>query len=292
MTRAGQIGAWVDRALLPRLAGAITFAAYVFLFAPIAVLIVYSFNESKSTVVWSGFTLDWYGELLTDTGLKRALRVSLVVAGASAVISTVIGTLTALAIVRRSFPGRNLLSTLMLAPLVLPEIVIAVAFLVFMVLAGVRLGYFTLIVGHVLVSVPFTTLIVRAAAASLDRRLEEAAADLGANELQVFLRVTIPLLLPAIFTAFLLAATLSFGNFIMSIFASGVGTTTLPLRIYSMLKIALTPKINALGTLMVLATVLIIVVVLGRRLQLMLPARRQPRPIETGPAVLETATNP
>lgn len=286
----GGLSGWIDRAILPRLAPAMTLFAFVFLFAPIVVLIVYSFNASRSTVVWTGFTLDWYGELLRDAGLQRALRVSLTVAGASAVLSTVIGTLAALAIVRRSFPGRNLLSTMMLAPLVLPEIVIAVAFLVFMVLIGVRLGYFTLIVGHVLVTVPFTTLIVRAAAASLDRRLEEAAADLGANELQVFLRVTIPLLLPAIFTAFLLAATLSFSNFIMSIFTTGVGTTTLPLRIYSMLKVALTPKINALGTLMALATVVIIVVVLGRRLHLMLPRRQAAR--AEAADVLATARNP
>lgn len=259
---------WVDNMLLARLAPAVTLLAYVFLFAPILILIVYSFNASRSTVVWTGFTLDWYREVFDDRGLGRALWVSLIVAGASAAVSTAIGTLTALAIVKRRFRGRDALSTLMMAPLVLPEIVIAVAFLVLMVTAGVTLGYFTLIASHVLVSIPYTMLIVRAAASALDRRLEEAAADLGANELQVFLRVTLPILMPAIFTAFLLAATLSFDNFVMSTFTSGVGTTPLPLRIYSMLKLGITPEINALGALMVLVNVLVVVAVLGRHLRL------------------------
>jgi ABC-type spermidine/putrescine transport system permease subunit II len=259
---------WIDSVLLARVAPAVTLLAYIFLFAPILILIAYSFNASRSTVVWTGFTLDWYREVFDDRGLGRALWVSLIIAAASAAIATAIGTLTALAIVKRRFPGRDALSTLMMAPLVLPEIVIAVAFLVLMVTAGVTLGYFTLITSHVLVSIPYTMLIVRAAASALDRRLEEAAADLGANELQVFLRVTLPILMPAIFTAFLLAATLSFDNFVMSTFTSGVGTTPLPLRIYSMLKLGITPEINALGALMVLVNVLVVVAVLGRHLRL------------------------
>jgi spermidine/putrescine transport system permease protein len=244
--------------------------AYLFLFIPIVVLIVYSFNASRSTVVWTGFTLDWYGEVFSDRGLRRALGVSALIAVVSALISTAIGALTALAIVRRRFIGRDALATLLLAPMVLPEIVMAVALLVFMVALNVTLGYFTMIVGHVLISVPFATLIVRAAAASLDRRLEEAAADLGANEWQIFWRVTFPLLLPPIVTAFLLAATLSFDNFVMSTFTSGVGTTPLPLRIYSMLKLGITPEINALGALMVLLNVFFVVVVMGRHLSLLL----------------------
>jgi ABC-type spermidine/putrescine transport system permease subunit II len=259
---------WLDGVVLARFAPVVTLLAFVFLFAPILILIVYSFNASRSTVVWSGFTLDWYREVFDDRGLGRALWVSLIIAASSAAISTAIGTLTALAIVKRRFRGRDALSTLMMAPLVLPEIVIAVAFLVLMVTAGVTLGYFTLIASHVLVSIPYTMLIVRAAASALDLRLEEAAADLGANELQVFLRVTLPILTPAIFTAFLLAATLSFDNFVMSTFTSGVGTTPLPLRIYSMLKLGITPEINALGALMVLVNVLVVVAVLGRHLRL------------------------
>jgi ABC-type spermidine/putrescine transport system permease subunit II len=254
-------------------APAVTLLVYLFLFVPIVVLVAYSFNAAPSTVVWTGFTFDWYGEVLADKGLRRALVTSLIVAGSSASICTAIGTVTALAIVKRSFPGRDLLSTVLLAPLVMPEIVIAVAFLVLMVFASVQLGYFTLITGHVLVTIPFTTLIVRAAASALDRRVEEAAADLGADEWQVFLRVTLPLLAPAILTGFLLAATLSFDNFVMSVFTSGVGTTTLPLRIYSMLKLGITPEINALGTLLILVNVALVVAVGGRQVRLL--ARRQ-----------------
>ena len=241
-----------------------TIMAFLFLFVPILVLIVYSFNAGRTTVIWSGVTLKWYDEVFADRGLRRALVVSLIIAVSSAAISTAIGTVTALAIVRRRFTGRDAFATVMLAPLVLPEIVIAVALLVFMVLLKVKLGYFTMIVGHVLVSVPFAVLIVRAAASALDRRLEEAAADLGADEWQVFARVTLPLLMPAILTAFLLAVTLSFDNFVMSTFTSGVGTTPLPIRIYSMLKTGITPEINALGTLLVLLNVLVVVAVLAR----------------------------
>jgi spermidine/putrescine transport system permease protein len=261
---------WVEHHLLGRISPAMTLLAYLFLFVPIVVLVVYSFNASRSTVVWSGFTFDWYGEVFRDRGLRQALQVSAIIAFVSALISTAIGALTALAIVRRRFPGRDALATLLLAPMVLPEIVMAVALLVFMVALNLTLGYFSMIVSHVLITVPFATLIIRAAAASLDRRLEEAASDLGANEWQIFWRVTFPLLLPPIITAFLLAATLSFDNFVMSTFTSGVGTTPLPLRIYSMLKLGITPKINALGALMVLLNVLVVVVVMGRHLKLIL----------------------
>jgi spermidine/putrescine transport system permease protein len=256
--------------LLEQLPLVLTIGAYLFLFVPLLVLMVYSFNASRSTVVWTGFTFDWYVEVFEDMRLRKALRNSAVIAVVSAAISTAIGTVTALAIVRRNFPGRDALSTILMAPLVLPEIVIAVAFLVFMVVINVRLGFFTLIVGHILVTLPFTILIVRAAASALDRRLEEAAADLGANELQTFLRVTMPLLMPAVFTSFLMAATLSFDNFVMSTFTTGVGTTTLPLHIYSLLKLGITPKINAMGTLLVLVNVLLVIIVLGRQLRLVL----------------------
>lgn len=255
---------------LARFTPAVTILAYLFLFVPIAVLIVYSFNASRSTVVWTGFTLDWYREVLADRSLQRALWVSALVAGASALLSTAIGALTALVLARRTFRGRDAFSTLVLTPLVLPEIVLAVGLLVLVASAGIPLGYLTLIAGHTLIAVPFTTLIIRAAASALDRRLEEAAADLGADPRQTFVRVTLPLLLPAIVTAFLLAATLSFDNFVMSTFTAGVGTTTLPLRIYSMLKTGITPEINALGTLLVAANVLVVVAVAGRHLKLLL----------------------
>jgi len=248
--------------------------AYVFLFAPIVVLIVFSFNKASSTVVFTEFTLDWYREVFEDRRLGRALQVSLAVAFFSALIATGIAALAAVAITRRRFRGRMLLSTALAAPLVLPEIVLGVGLLVFLSLAGVTLGYGSMIIGHVLVTIPFATLIIRAAASSLSKTVEDAAADLGATEWQTFRMVTLPQLMPAIMTAFLLSATLSFDNLVMSTFTTGVGTTTLPLRIYSMLKLGITPEINALGALMVLANIGIVLLVMGRYLPLMLKAPR------------------
>jgi ABC-type spermidine/putrescine transport system permease subunit II len=247
----------------------VTLLGYVFLFAPLVVLVLYSFNSGRSTVTWQGFSLDWYLQAFNDDGLRHGLWVSTVVAVASALLSAVIGTSAALAVVKRDFRGKNLFSTLIIAPLILPEIVLAVGLLVSSVAAGVTLGYVTLIAGHVLISVPFTFLIVRASASALNPRLDEAAADLGATGAQIFLRVTLPLLLPAILSGMLLSAVVSFDNFVMSTFVSGVGTTPLPLQIYSMLKSGLTPKINALGTLLIALNILAVVLVLRRFLKTM-----------------------
>lgn len=266
---------WLRRTFLHGISGWMTLAVYLFMFMPIVVLIVFSFNDAKSTVVWKGFSLRWYGEVFSNRNIGKALHVSLIVALASAVISTAIGTLAAVAITRRKFWGQNLLAAGLAAPLVLPEIVLGVALLVAMSFAGITLGYPTMIMGHVLVSIPFATLIVRAAAASLDARTEDAAADLGANEWQTFRMVTLPQLAPAIFTAFILSATLSFDNLVMSTFTNGVGTTTLPLRIYSMLKLGITPEINALGALMVLANIAVILIVMGRYLPLLMRTNRR-----------------
>ena len=266
---------WLHRTFLHGISGWMTLAVYLFMFMPIVVLIVFSFNDAKSTVIWKGFSLRWYGQVFDNRNIGKALHVSLIVALASAVISTAIGTLSAVAITRRKFWGQNLLAAGLAAPLVLPEIVLGVALLVAMSFAGITLGYPTMIMGHVLVSIPFATLIVRAAAASLDVRTEDAAADLGANEWQTFQMVTLPQLAPAIFTALILSATLSFDNLVMSTFTNGVGTTTLPLRIYSMLKLGITPEINALGALMVLANIAVILIVMGRYLPLLLTTNRR-----------------
>lgn len=266
---------WLRRTFLHGASAWVTLLVYLFMFLPIAVLIVFSFNDAKSTVIWKGFSLRWYGEVFHDRNIGKALHVSLIVAFASALISTAIGTLAAVAITRRRFRGRSLLAAGLAAPLVLPEIVMSVALLVAMSFAGVTLGYTTMIIGHVLLSIPFATLIVRAAASSMDARTEDAAADLGANEWQTFRMVTLPQLMPAIFTALILSATLSFDNLVMSTFTNGVGTTTLPLRIYSMLKLGITPEINALGALMVLANIGIILIVMGRYLPLLLKTNRR-----------------
>lgn len=246
---------------------AATLLGYIFLFAPLVVLVVYAFNAGRSTVIWEGFSLAWFAEALGDRGLRAGLQVSVVVAVASAALATAIGASAALAVVKRPFTGKNLFSTLVIAPLVLPEIVLAVGLLVATVWTGIPLGYGTLIAGHVLVSIPFSFLIVRAAASGLDPRLDEAAADLGANGRQAFLRVTLPLLAPAILSAFLLCAVISFDNFVVSTFVSGVGSTPLPIQIYAMLKTGLTPKINALGAMLIAVNVIVILVIMGRYLK-------------------------
>ncbi|GAB1364272.1 ABC transporter permease [Rhodobacter sp.] len=266
---------WLRRTFLHGISGWVTLLCYLFMFLPIVVLIVFSFNDAKSTVVWKGFSLRWYDAVFDNRNIGRALNVSLIVALSSAAISTCIGSLAAVAITRRKFAGRNLLAAGLAAPLVLPEIVLAVALLVVMSATGITMGYGTMIAGHVLVSIPFATLIVRAAASGLDARTEDAAADLGANEWQTFRLVTLPQLAPAIFTAFILSATLSFDNLVMSTFTNGVGTTTLPLRIYSSLKLGITPEINALGALMVLANIVVILLVMGRYLPLLLRTDRR-----------------
>lgn len=272
--RSGRVG-WFRRRVIWGAPGWITLLVYIAIFAPILVLVVFSFNAARSTVVFTEFSLDWYRRVFANRHLGRALQVSLIVAVSSAAIATAIGALAAVAITRRRFRGRHALGTALAAPLVMPEIVLSVGLLVFMSFLGVRLGYGTMITGHVLVTIPFTVLIVRAAASSLDPRHEDAAADLGANPWQVFRRVTLPQLMPAVMTAFLLAGTLSFDNLVMSTFTTGIGTTTLPLRIYSMLRQGITPEINALGTLLILANLIVILIVMGRYLPLLMKSDRK-----------------
>ncbi len=243
---------------------AMTVAGFIFLFAPLVVLVIFSFNSSPSTVIWQSFSFDWYGEVLRDSRLKSSLIVSAIVAALSALAATVVGATAALAVTRHHFPGKNVFATTLIAPLVLPELVLAVGLLVGSVWIGLPLGYLTLISGHMLISLPFAFLIIRSAASALDPRLDEAAADLGAHGFYIFRRVTFPLLLPALTAATMLSAVVSFDNFVMSTFVSGVGTTTLPLQIYSMLKTGLSPKINALGALLIGVNVLAVLLVLRR----------------------------
>ncbi len=245
----------------------ITLLTYLFLFLPLIVLIVYSFNAGHSSAIWMGFSFNWYNVLFHDRYIFTALRNSLIVATSAGLISTTLGTLAALMLVRRDFKGKELFSTLMLSPLVLPEIVLGVSFLVFMVFLNIKLGFFSLIMGHIILTLPYATLIVRAAAAGLDTSLEEAAADLGANEARVFQHITFPLLLPGIMAAFLLTFTISLDDFVISMFASGVGTTTLPLQIFSLLKVGITPEINALGTVLILFNLILILFIGGQQLR-------------------------
>lgn len=232
---------------------------YGFLFAPIAVLVVFSFNTSRLNAVWTGFTLAWYGELFRDVEILRATKNSLVVAFASTLVSTAIGTLTAFAVHRRRFRGKPLLEGVLYIPLIIPEIVMGIALLAFFVLAGFKLGLGTVIIAHIAFSISFVTVVVRARLHGLDRAYEEAAMDLGANEWQTFWRVTLPLVMPGILAGALLAFTLSLDDFIITFFTAGPGSTTLPLRVYGMVKLGVSPTVNALSTLMVTVTLVLTV---------------------------------
>jgi spermidine/putrescine transport system permease protein len=231
---------------------------YLFLYVPIVVLVIFSFNSTRSTQVWTGFSLEWYGELLRDQSILDAFRTSMVVGVTATVIATVIGTLTALALTRYRFRGKTVADSAIYAATVMPEIVVGVSLLVFFVAAGFALGITTIIIAHVAFTVSFVTIVVRARLSGMDQSVEEAAQDLGANPIQTFLRVTLPLILPGVMAGALLAFTLSFDDFVITFFVSGVGSSTLPLKIYSMIRFGLSPAINALSTVVLVVTMILI----------------------------------
>lgn len=231
---------------------------YLFLYAPIAIVIFFSFNSAKSTQNFAGFSTKWYGELLRDQTILDAFYNSLLVGVIATAIATVIGTFTALALSRHEFRGKTFADSAIYAATVMPEIVVGVSLLVFFVAAGMGLGITTIVLAHVAFTISFVTIVVRARLSGMDRSIEEAAQDLGASPVQTFLRVTLPLILPGVMAGALLAFTLSFDDFVITFFVSGVGSSTLPLKIYSMLKFGVTPVINALSTVVVLVTLVII----------------------------------
>jgi spermidine/putrescine transport system permease protein len=231
---------------------------YLFLYAPIAVLILFSFNSTRSTQVWSGFSFEWYGQLLGDPTILQAFRTSLTVGVIATLIATVIGTMTALALSRHRFRGQTVADSAIYMATVMPEIVVGVSLLVFFVAVGFQLGITTIVIAHVAFTISFVTIVVRARLAGMDRSVEEAAQDLGASPLQTFFRVTLPLILPGVMAGGLLAFTLSFDDFVITYFISGVGSSTLPLKIYSMIKFGVSPVINALSTVVLVATMVLI----------------------------------
>ncbi len=233
---------------------------YVFLYTPIVILVVFSFNASRFVTVWDGFSLRWYRELFQDEAMLAALKNSLIVAVTSTLTSTVFGTMAALVMERRVFRGKLAFDALLYLPIIIPDIAMAVMLLVFFVMSRIGLSLITIIISHVAFNISFVAVVVRARLAGFDRSLEEAAQDLGANELQTFWHVTLPLLMPGIMGGALLAFTLSLDDFVITFFTAGVGSTTLPLRIYSMVKLGITPEINAVSTLLILASMTLVVV--------------------------------
>ena len=241
--------------------GAITASGlfgYIFLYTPIIILVIFSFNSSRFVTTWDGFSFRWYGELFRNEAMVIALRNSLIVAVISTLLSTVIGTMVALVMERHSFPGKLAFDALLYLPVIIPDIAMAVMLLLFFVLIQFRLSLITIIISHVAFMISFVAIVVRARLVGFDRSLEEAAQDLGANELQTFRYVTLPILMPGILAGALLAFTLSLDDFVITFFTAGVGSTTLPLRIYSMVKLGITPEINAVSTLLLAASMVLV----------------------------------
>lgn len=254
-------GAKAARRLMPRKAkasGIIFWCTIAFLFLPLFVLILYSFNESR-TGTWTGFSFIWYQKLFVGSpDLWRAFGNSASVALTSALMATVLGTLAAVGTARYSFKLKSYVSTMSFIPMILPEIVVGVSLLVFFAGVGLQLGMVTVWIAHTTFNIPFVYLLVSARLEESDPTVIEAARDLGANELQTLLRVIVPMALPGVASAFLTAVTLSLEDFVITFFVSGPGATTLPLYIYSMIRFGVSPVVNALSAVMVAGTVLLV----------------------------------
>jgi len=234
------------------------YLAYAYIYMPILLLMIFSFNTQKLNIRWEGFTLHWYEVLFQDQAVMLAVRNTLIIATISTLVATVIGTLAALALQRYRFPGYNFSESLLYIPVIIPEVVMGISLLAFFALLGVRLGLSTITLSHIAFNVPFVTLVVRARLHGFDKSIEEAAMDLGANELTTFWRVTLPTIMPGVMAGAMLAFTLSLDDYVITYFTAGPGSTTLPLRVFSMVRFAVTPEVNALSTLWVMTVFVIL----------------------------------
>jgi len=231
--------------------------AYAFLYLPLAIVVVYSFNDSRLNAEWVGFTLDWYRKLAGNDEMIAAAGNSLAIALVASLVSTVLGTMAGVAMHRYRL---RVLPILVLAPIAIPEILMGVALLIFFVMLNFTLGLVSVALAHIAFCIGFVAIVVRSRLAGMDESLIEAARDCGATPWQAFARVTLPLIMPGVIAGALMAFTLSIDDFVITFFTAGAGTVTLPLQIYSMIKIAVTPEVNAVSTLLMLLTLVLIVV--------------------------------
>ena len=237
-------------------------ALLAFLYAPVVVLVLYSFNDARFSVGWDGFTLEWYRRLFASPETAAALRTTLVVSLSATALATVLGTLLALGMHLRSFRGRGLLELLLYLPIVAPDIVIGVALLAFYVAVNLPLGRASIALAHASFQIPFVALLVRTRLQDFPPEMLEAARDLGADERATIRHVLLPIVRPGVVAGALIALALSVDDFVVAYFTAGAGASTLPIRIYSMVKRGVTPDINALSTLLLLATLALIVLAL------------------------------
>lgn len=227
---------------------------FFYMYLPILVLTFYSFNEATYSTNWEGFTLKWYSQLFEDGRILRALENSLIVAFASVAISAVLGTMMAVGLAKYRFPGKTLYRGISYLPLIVPDIAIAVATLVFLAVIGTRLSLWTIVAAHVVFCLAYVAIVVSSRIANLDPNLEEAALDLGATPTQAFLKVLLPELTPAIVAGCLLSFVLSLDDFLIASFTAGTGATTLPMEIFSRIRTGVKPDINALSVLLILGS--------------------------------------
>jgi spermidine/putrescine transport system permease protein len=230
---------------------------YLFLYAPLAIVVVYSFNDSRLNAQWVGFTLDWYRKLFHNEEMLGAAWNSLLIGVTASAISTLLGTMAGYAMHRSRL---RLLPFLVVAPIAIPEILTGVSLLIFFVAINLTLGLVSIILAHIAFCIGFVAIVVRARLAGMDESLVEAARDLGATPFQAFRLITLPLIMPGVIAGALMAFTLSIDDFVITYFTAGAGALTLPLEIYTMVKISVTPEVNAVSTLLMALTLALIVV--------------------------------
>ena len=228
--------------------------SFIFLYFPIVALVAFSFNDSKRNITWQGFTLKYYVQAFNNASLHEAFLNSMIIAAWSTVVSTILGTMLGLLLHRFRFPGKDAFDGWMHLPIVIPEISLGVAMLAFFGQVQMPLGLMTVTVSHIAFSIPFVAVVVRSRMSGFDRSLEEASRDLGANEWQTFWNVTFPYMVPGVVAGALLALTLSLDDFVITFFTSGPGSTTFPVKIYSMVRFSVTPEVNAASTVLIVVT--------------------------------------
>ena len=237
-----------------------SWAVYLFFYLPIIILIVFSFNASRINAVWTGFTFNWYGALLKNANILTALSNSLIVGVVSTIISTIIGTMTALAMHRYNFFGKRIFDLVLYMPIIIPDIVMGISLAIFYNIIRFTFSLFPIIVAHVAFNISFVAVVVRSRLHGYNKSLDEAAMDLGATPFQTFIKITLPLISPGVIAGALIAFTLSFDDYLITSFVCPPGSNTLPIHVYSMIKTRVTPEINALSTLILAFTMTLVLV--------------------------------
>lgn len=262
----------------------VTILVYLFMFIPVAIVVLLSFNPNQfGTFPLEGLSLRWYIELWHNASIVRAFRVSLLLGALTSVISTTLGVLASLAMVRYEFPGKRLISAILVAPILLPEVVLGVSLLLFLQFLSMPRNFLLLLFGHVTFTLPFVILVVQARLVTIKREFEEAAMSLGAAPIQTFFSVTLPLMLPALLAGMLFSFTISFDDITGTLFWKPGGMQTVPTQIFSMLRTSISPELNALASVMVVITVVVplVGIALARRLAAAPKRRKAPQQVQT-----------